>query len=114
MGGLSGLFSNMGNPGIDNPQYRLAWNLLDPGGTTGTIASQVGSSEATEEWTGVDPTPEQPNVPIVPTASEVALETNETARQEEMRKRRLRTKTLLSTQEDAGMATVGTKTLLGS
>ena len=110
---MGGLFNNLGNPGIDNPQYRLAWNLLDPGGTTATIASSVGSSEATEEWTGVDPTPEQPNVVTLPSASEVATQQTEQARQDEMRKRRLRTKTLLTNQEETGKATIGTKTLLG-
>ncbi len=51
--------------------------------------------------------------PQLPNAADEAAKATEDARQAELDKRRKRVRTLLTSQEDLGMATVGQKTLLG-
>jgi hypothetical protein len=131
-GGLSSIFGNMGNQNLaqydeegkrttDSIGAQFLWNILDPGGDTMKYASQFGSMTGSSDVkdiyndTGIIDQPDKPviePIPEDPAIAEAAL--TEESRQDEMRKRRMRTKTLLSDQGDTGTATVGTKVLLGS
>ena len=125
-GGLGGLltpylFGNIGNPNIEDGWQRVVANIIDPSG--GSTATTINASEATGSTSGGQtlseiasgaPKIEDPAAPAIPEDPAIAqAKLSEEARQEEMRKRRIRTKTLLSDQEDMGTATVGTKVLLG-
>ena len=127
MGGGTGLMSayfgqNIGNRNLEgNRTGQAIANLFDPTGMSsyytmaasemtgatsgGRTLAETGAGEAKPQDPTVEPIPEDPAI--------ASSKLSEEARQEEMRKRRIRTKTLLSDQEDQGTATVGTKVLLG-
>lgn len=119
-GGGGGILSgfNLFNSDVQNPTARGLLTIFDPGGGLGWTMNTIGGEKAANEleYKGSESVP-KPDDPVVPEAPEdpsiAEARLSEESRQEEMRKRRLRTKTLLSDQEDTGTATVGTKTLLG-
>lgn len=125
-GGLGGLFSpyffsNLGNQNVGNNTGRIVANILDPSGgstfTTMNAAEQTGATSrgnTASQVLGTVPKYVEPEPAPIPEDPAIALaQTTEESRQEEMRKRRMRTKTLLTDQEDTGKATVGSKVLLG-
>ena len=115
-GGLGGF--NLFNSDIQNPYARGILTIVDPGGGLGWTMNLIGGETAANEleYKGSEsvPKPDDPVVPKTPPDPAIAeAKLTEEQRQEEMRKRKIRTKTLLSDQEETGTATVGTKTLLG-
>lgn len=120
LGGFMPYFgTNLGNTNLTDTGQQAVANLFDPTGMTSfTLANWMGPQGQEEiEYVegGEAAKPKYPeNVPDPAIAAKAASDkSTEEARQEEMRKRRIRTKTLLSDQENQGTATVGTKTLLG-
>ncbi len=124
-GGMGALtpyfFSNIGNQNVEPGWQRAVANILDfSGGSTFTTMNASEATGATSggqtlsEIAGGVPKLEEPAAPALPEDPAIAQgKLSEEARQEQMRKRRLRTKTLLSDQENMGTATVGSKVLLG-
>jgi hypothetical protein len=121
-GGFSlGSLFNVGNRNFRDTRAQAIFNVIDPAGSTGMVLGLTGAFGQDQYREGGDtpaanvvdypePTP-APEIPPDPAIAQMAA--SEEARQTEMRKRRLRTKTLLSDQDATGQATVGTKVLLG-
>ncbi len=107
-GGMSFLPWMNTNTGQTYSGTEIVKNFFNPGSMGGVFGSGMGSGQDAPAQIDEPPPPEIPEDPAI---AQMAM--SEEARQEAMRKRRLRTKTLLSDQSEQGQATVGTKVLLG-